>query len=49
VFGNSARVEAAVSVSGTTLKVDESNLRKIAVHVCEAAEKISQLLGFQKL
>lgn len=48
VFGNSARVEAAVSVSGTTLKVDESNLRKIAAHVCEAAENISHLLGFQR-
>jgi DNA-binding IclR family transcriptional regulator len=48
VFGNSARVEAAVSVSGTTLKVDASNLRKIAMHVSEAAENISHLLGFQK-
>ena len=45
IFGSAVKVEAAISVSGTTAQIDHTNLRRIAAQVRDTAAAISKQLG----
>ncbi len=47
IFDSFGKVEAAVSVSGTTSQIDSAHLPRIAALVMEAARKISRQLGYR--
>jgi IclR family acetate operon transcriptional repressor len=45
IFGPAGKVEAAISVSGTTAQIDDGSLRRIAAQVRDTATAISKQLG----